>query len=144
MVWPLALKPPGSGVVPTSRSRPRTQVQKLCKSEDPSIVEAATTVVTAWKDAVKREAGSGDLRRGSSGVSEPQLSVSLRRGSVASQDSLQGGGKEAANGVTPSSRAPVRKKKCHSLAKDMTSFCCMPPSRGQRGRAVRILRDFSG
>ena len=87
------------------------QVQKLCKSEDPSIVEAATTVVTAWKDAVKREAGSGDLRRGSSGVSEPQLSVSLRRGSVASQDdSLQGNGKDAANGVTPSSRAPVSDK----------------------------------
>ena len=65
-------------------------------------------MVSAWKDAVKREAGTSDLRRGSSGVSEPQLSVSLRRGSVASQDSLQGGSKEAANGVTPSSRAPVR------------------------------------
>ena len=90
-------------------------------------MEAATTVVTAWKDAVKREAGSGDLRRGSSGVSEPQLSVSLRRGSVASQDSLQGSGKEAANGVTPSSRAPVCNSKRGGLLRRVDM---VPSSRG--------------
>jgi len=146
MVWPSRFEASRvwRGAHRQSSRHLRTQVQKLCKSEDPSIVEAATTVVTAWKDAVKREAGSGDLRRGSSGVSEPQLSVSLRRGSVASQDSLQGGGKDAANGVTPSSRAPVSDNTCRLLATDMTSFCCKPPSRGLRSQAVWILRDVRG
>ena len=88
---------------------PPAQIGKLCKSEDPAIAEAAASVVNAWKEAVKREAGpGGDLRRGSSGVSDPQLSVSLRRGSMASQDSMQAGLKEEANGATPKSRAPVR------------------------------------
>ena len=98
------------------------QIGKLCKSEDPAIAEAATSVVSAWKEAVKREAGAGDLRRGSSGISDPQLSVSLRRGSLASQDSVLAGQKEeangatprSANGATPKSRGQVRNPFCRA------------------------------
>ncbi len=98
------------------------QIGKLCKSEDPAIAEAAASVVNAWKEAVKREAGPGDLRRGSSGVSEPQLSVSLRRGSVASQDSLVAGQKEEENGATPRSANGATPKSRRQVRKTSTKF----------------------